>query len=151
MDLFSYLDKKKMKALSLGLTALLLIVSLGLMSYGPEGASKSSIVKTGVMQDSVLRHVVLFKFKDGTSKEKLMEIEKAFAALPSKIPQIQSYEWGLNNSPEGLEKGFTHCFFLTFKSEADRGIYLPHPDHQAFGSLLKPHLADVLVVDYWTH
>ncbi len=60
------------------------------------------------------------------------------------------YEWGLNNSPEGLEKGFTHCFFLTFKSEADRAIYLPHPDHKAFGSVLKPYLEDVLVIDYWT-
>ncbi|MEK6154799.1 Dabb family protein [Flavobacteriaceae bacterium 3-367] len=140
-----------MKAFSLGLTALILMVSLGLMSYTLDGASKEAILKTVVMQDSVLRHVVLFKFKDGTSGEKLAEIEKAFTALPTKIPQIQGYEWGLNNSPEGLEKGFTHCFFLTFKSEADRAIYLPHPDHRAFGALLKPHLEDVLVVDYWTH
>ena len=70
--------------------------------------------------------------------------------MPSKIEQIQSYEWGLNNSPEGLEKGFTHCFFLTFKSEEDRVIYLPHPDHKAFGKLLTPYLDDVLVLDYWT-
>lgn len=100
--------------------------------------------------ESVLRHVVLFKFKEGTTKEKLAELENAFSALPSKISEIQSYEWGINNSPEGLEKGFTHCFFLTFKSEADRAVYLPHPDHKAFGALLTPHLEDVLVVDYWT-
>ncbi|MEE9364645.1 MAG: Dabb family protein [Cellulophaga sp.] len=101
-------------------------------------------------KDSILRHVVLFKFKDGTAKEKIKEIENAFSALPSKISQIQSYEWGLNNSPEGLEKGFTHCFFLAFKSEEDRAIYLPHPDHKAFGKLLTPYLDDVLVLDYWT-
>ncbi len=101
-------------------------------------------------QDSVLRHVVLFKFNADTSQEKISEIETTFSALPAKIPQIVAYEWGLNNSTEGLEKGFTHCFFLTFNSEEDRAVYLPHPDHQDFVALLKPHVEDVLVLDYWT-
>lgn len=106
---------------------------------------------TIIMQsDSLLRHVVIFKFKAGTTKENIKKVEEAFTALPTKISQIQGYEWGLNNSPEGLEKGFTHCFFLTFKSEEDRAIYLPHPDHKAFGAILGPHLDDVLVIDYWT-
>jgi len=100
--------------------------------------------------DSVLRHVVLFKFKEGTSKEEVQSVEDAFSALPNKIPQITGYEWGTNNSPEGLAKGFTHCFFLSFDSEEDRAIYLPHPDHKAFGAVLTPHLDDVVVVDYWT-
>jgi len=105
--------------------------------------------KITIKSDSLLRHVVLFKFKNDTPPKKIKEIEEAFYNLPSKIPQISSYEWGLNNSPENLNKGFTHCFFLTFKSEADRAIYLPHPDHKAFGSLLTPYLDDVLVIDYW--
>jgi hypothetical protein len=107
-------------------------------------------VETTMTQDSVLRHVVLFKFKDGTAASDIAKVEAAFTSLPSKIKEIKSYEWGLNNSPEGLEKGFTHCFFLTFESEADRAVYLPHPDHKAFGAVLTPHLDDVLVVDYWT-
>ncbi|MEH6680975.1 MAG: Dabb family protein [Sediminicola sp.] len=102
------------------------------------------------VQDSVLRHVVLFKFKEGTDTQKIAEIENAFSELPVKIPQIVGYEWGTNNSPEGLDKGFTHCFFLTFKSEEDRAIYLPHPDHKAFGDLLGSSLEDVLVLDYWS-
>lgn len=106
--------------------------------------------KIVMAQDSLLRHVVLFKFKSDTSEEDIKKVEEAFSALPSKISQIVSYEWGLNNSPEGHDKGFTHCFFLTFESEADRAIYLPHPDHKAFGAILGPHLDDVLVVDYWT-
>lgn len=101
-------------------------------------------------EDSVLRHVVLFKFKEGTTKDQLHQYETAFGGLKNKIPEIVSFEWGLNNSVEGLEKGFTHCFFVTFASEEDREIYLPHPDHQAFVSLVDPAVADVLVVDYWT-
>lgn len=103
----------------------------------------------GQHANQVLRHVVLFKFKDGSTAADIKKVEDAFRALPSKIKEIQSLEWGLNNSPEHLNQGFTHCFFLTFKSEADRAVYLPHPAHKAFGDVLKPHLDKVLVIDYW--
>jgi hypothetical protein len=96
-----------------------------------------------------LKHVVLFKFKEGAPPDAISEIERAFASLPSRIPVIKAFEWGVNNSPEGLDKGFTHCFILTFSSEADRDEYLPHPDHREFGRVLSPWLEDVLVVDYW--
>jgi len=104
-----------------------------------------------IKKDSVLRHVALFKYKENTSRVQIAAVEKAFEALQNKIPEILSFEWGTNNSPEGLDKGYTHCFFLTFASEADRDLYLPHPAHKAFGSLLSPLIEDVLVIDYWTH
>ncbi len=110
--------------------------------------SKTTMTK---LKDSVLRHVVIFKFKADATKQQITAIEEAFSALPSKIAQIMDYEWGLNNSPEGLSKGFTHCFFVTFKNEEDRAIYLPHPDHKAFVSLLTPVLEDVFVLDYWSN
>lgn len=100
--------------------------------------------------DKVLRHVVLFKFKDGTTPAQAKSVEDAFRKLPTQIKEIKGYEWGTNNSPEGLAQGFTHCFFLTFNSEEDRAVYLPHPDHKAFGKVLSPYLDKVLVVDYWT-
>ncbi|MCO6046675.1 Dabb family protein [Aeoliella sp. ICT_H6.2] len=96
----------------------------------------------------MIRHVVLLQFKEGTSKEKIAEIEQAFASLPEKIEEIADLEWGLNNSPEGLSSGFTHCFLVTFNSDADRAAYLPHPEHIKFAGLLRPHVEEVLVVDY---
>ncbi len=104
---------------------------------------------TEIAKAKQLRHVVLFKFKEGTTAADIQKVEAAFTALPNKIPEIKGYEWGINNSPEGLEKGFTHCFFLTFDDEAGRAVYLPHPDHKAFGVVLTPYLDDVLVLDYW--
>jgi len=101
------------------------------------------------MNQELLRHVVLVKFKEGTSPEDIAKVEDAFGALENKIPEIKGYEWGTNNSPEGNDKGFTHCFFVTFDSEEGRDIYLPHPDHKAFVDVLVPHMEDVLVVDYW--
>jgi hypothetical protein len=100
--------------------------------------------------DSLLRHAVMFSFNEDSYPAGVAEVEAAFAGLADKIPQIQDFEWGTNNSPEGLDKGFTHIFFVTFKSEADRAIYLPHPDHKAFVEVLGPHVKDVLVLDYWT-
>jgi Stress responsive A/B Barrel Domain len=97
-----------------------------------------------------LRHVVLFKFADSASRENIKKVEDAFAALPAKISLIKDYEWGTNSSPENLNNGLTHCFFVTFASNKDRDDYLVHPDHQAFVEILKPHLDKVTVLDYWT-
>ena len=99
----------------------------------------------------VLRHVVLFKFKEGASPADIRKIENAFCALPSKVDAVYDFEWGTDVSVEGRQKGFTHCFVVTFLSEADRAVYLPHPAHTEFGRVLGPHLDDVLVVDYWTN
>ncbi|RCS54942.1 Dabb family protein [Bremerella cremea] len=96
-----------------------------------------------------LRHVVIFKFKESASAQDIEKIEKAFSELPSKIPQIKEYEWGTNNSPEMFDKGFTHCFLVTFASEKDRETYLPHPEHKKFVSLLGPYLEEAFVIDYW--
>lgn len=97
----------------------------------------------------MLRHVVMFNFKDDADPAGVKNVEEAFAALPSKIDTIKDFEWGTNNSPENLNKGFTHCFFVSFESEEGRAVYLPHPDHKAFVEVLKPVLEDVMVVDYW--
>jgi hypothetical protein len=98
---------------------------------------------------SLLRHVVLFSFKPGTSPEQVKSVEDAFRALPGKIGCIAGFEWGTDVSPEKKAEGFTHCFFLTFHSEVDRDAYLVHPDHKAFGAVLRPYRDKVLVVDYW--
>jgi hypothetical protein len=96
-----------------------------------------------------LLHVVSFKFKAAATPDQIKAIEDAFRGLKKKIPQIKSYEWGTNVSPEKHAKGFTHGFILRFKSEADRNTYLEHADHKAFGALLGPVLEDVFVIDFW--
>jgi hypothetical protein len=98
----------------------------------------------------LLRHIVLFQWKEETPPSKMRDIQNAFCAMPSKIDLIYDFEWGLDMSVEGLTDGFTHCFLVTFLSEEDRAIYLPHPEHQAFIELMKPHMEKVLVLDYWT-
>lgn len=105
---------------------------------------------TPQIMEKELRHVVLFKFKDGTSADSLKAMENAFKGLTAEIPELKKLEFGMNNSPENLNQGYTHCFVGTFASEKDRDIYLPHPAHKAFvENHLKSILDKVCVVDYW--
>ncbi|WP_374759442.1 Dabb family protein [Dyadobacter fanqingshengii] len=123
-----------------------LLLMAGMLLFGAVASASPENAVTKKM----LRHVVLFKFKDSATPAQIKEVEEAFKALPSKIKEIKGLEWGTNNSPEGLSQGFTHAFFVTFDDEAGREVYLPHPDHKAFGKVLGPHLDKVLVIDYWT-
>src|SRR5690606_28567368 len=96
---------KQMKTIITTITLVMTLSLMGSNGQNPLNQTKKSIMDIEQQQDSLLRHVVLFKFKPGTSKENIAKVEAAFSALPSKIPQIVGYEWGLNNSPEGLDKG----------------------------------------------
>jgi hypothetical protein len=96
-----------------------------------------------------LRHVVLFGWKAGADTAAINGVVAAFKALPTQITTIKSFEWGVNNSPENLNQGLTHCFFVTFASEKDRNDYLVHPAHKAFTQLLPDVMEKVTVLDYW--
>ena len=112
--------------------------------------SKTECQKTCAKEcPKVLRHVVLFKFKDGTTPEKIKEVQNSFAALPTQIDIIKGFEMGTNVSPENKSEGLTHCFMLSFSSDADRDAYLVHPAHKEFGKSLGGCLDKVVVVDYW--
>jgi hypothetical protein len=96
-----------------------------------------------------LRHVVAFKFKETATADDIKKVETAFRDLKKSIKEIVSYEWGTNNSPEKHNKGCTHGFILTFNNEKDRDAYLVHPEHEKFGKLVGPLLADVFVIDFF--
>jgi hypothetical protein len=97
----------------------------------------------------LLRHVVIFKFKESSSKASVDSVVNAFVALKDKIPVVKKLEWGLNDSPENWHQGFTHCFILSFANKKDRDeVYQVHPAHKAFQKILGPHMDKVFVVDY---
>jgi len=100
--------------------------------------------------EKLLRHVVLFKFKEGTTPQQIKQVEDAFRALPSRMSLIKGFEWGTNVSPENLAQGYTHCFFLTYASDHDRDAYLVDPAHKDFGKLLGSYLDKVTVIDFWS-
>lgn len=145
MQIKTFILMKSQKTLK-GLL-LAIIATFIFSACAQENARQEEVDSTSAKK---LRHVVMFKFKETATQEDIAKVEQAFAALPGKISAIRSFEWGTNNSPERLNKGFTHCFLLTFSSEEDRSIYLPHQEHQNFGKEISAYIQDVIVVDYWT-
>jgi len=100
--------------------------------------------------EKVLRHIVNLRYKEEATDEQIDEAVKAFENLKNEIPEIQDVEWGVNDSKEGVSKGLTHTFILTFKDDHGREIYLFDKAHIALVNKFGPIIGDVLVMDYWT-
>ena len=98
----------------------------------------------------VLRHMVLYKFKDGLEPAKIQQVIDAFAALPGKIDTIIGFEHGTNASKEGKSEGFTHCFVVTFRDEKGLATYLEHSAHLEYVQVVRDKRDKVVVFDYWT-
>lgn len=124
----------------------LIMTALAALAFSQAVSAADEPAKEG----KALYHVVSIKLKDGADPAQVKAAEEAFQALKTKIPGITSLHWGTNVSPENKNKGFSHCFVLTFASDKDRDAYLVHPDHKAFGKVLGPVVADVMVIDFWS-
>ena len=125
----------------------LLLVLLTLPCLSPlvaHGTNEANVQKQPV------RHIVVFKYKPGTTPDQIRQVTDAFRDLRTKVPGITAFEDGVNNSPEGKNLGFTHVYQMTFEDAAARDAYLPHPEHGKFGQLLGKLgiVGDVFVVDY---
>ena len=112
------------------------------------GVAVSAFAADAPAKKGKLRHVVSVKFKETATPEQIKEVEKAFRALKGKIPAVAALEWGTNISAEKFDKGFTHCFIVTFKDEKSRDTYLVHPEHKKFVDFAMPVIADVFVLDF---
>ena len=102
------------------------------------------------MDNSIVRHVLACKFSKEMSAETFEALIGEFRGLQTKIEGILSFEYGVNDSGEGIDQGMTHVISLTFASAAARDAYLPHPAHRQFVEYMGGlHvLESILVVDY---
>ena len=96
----------------------------------------------------MIRHIVLMKFRSDLAANTVAKAVEKFFALRETTGEMQSIEHGLNNSAEGLDHGFTHCFLINFADEAARERYLKNPAHLEYVAYILPMLADGLVVDF---
>lgn len=102
-----------------------------------------------------IKHIVLMQFKPTLAKHEIEVVKSSLADLRKHIPQILSFTWGANNSKENLHRGFLHGFEMEFKDDADRQIYLDHPQHvKVAKETVLPALINgvesVVVFDYQT-
>jgi Stress responsive A/B Barrel Domain len=84
----------------------------------------------------VIRHVVFTKLRNDLSANEIEEIFAELAALQPLLPGLLAFSGGLNLSPEGLDKGYSHGFTVDFTDAVARDAYLIHPAHQKAGARL---------------
>jgi hypothetical protein len=96
----------------------------------------------------VINHVVLFRWKPGTSQAKIDEIYRELEGLKRLIPGLQSFSGGPYSSQEGMNQGYTHGFIMTFTDAPARDAYLPHSEHERVKAIIVPHLEHVVAFDW---
>jgi hypothetical protein len=95
-----------------------------------------------------VKHIALFRFKEGTTEEQTNKIFDDLLDLTENVAGIEDYVSGANNSPESLNKGFTHGFVMTFTDASARDAYLSNSDHERVKALLLANIDDGLVFDF---
>jgi|SRR5687767_3362352 len=100
----------------------------------------------------MITHMVLLKIRPDVPRPKVEAVFGEIGTLQRVIPGIRSYSWGAYSSPEGLQRGYTHGFCMTFTDAAARDTYLPHPEHERVKArvleVLDGGVAGVLAFDY---
>jgi hypothetical protein len=97
---------------------------------------------------SKVKHIVLLKFKEGITQEQIDTLFAEILDLTENVPGVEDYVAGTNNSPEGLNKGFTHGFVMTFTDAQTRDAYLNHADHQRVKAQILEMMDDGLAFDF---
>jgi hypothetical protein len=88
----------------------------------------------------MIHHLVLLRFRRDVSPEALAEVFMALDDLRHRIPGLLSFAGGPYASPEGMQRGYTHGFAMTFHDAAARDAYLPHPAHERVKARILPLL-----------
>ena len=97
---------------------------------------------------SKVKHIVLFKFKEGTTEEQTNKFFEDVLDLSESVPGIDDYVSGTCCSAEGRNQGLTHGFIMTFADLAARDAYLVHPEHERFKAGAIPLVDNILVFDF---
>lgn len=96
-------------------------------------------------------HLVLLRLRPDADGAGVLE-ELRRMATSGVIKGLSNFSGGPFDSPEGLGRGFTHAFQLTFDSAEARAAYLPHPEHERVKAVvvaaLEPRSESLLVFDY---
>jgi len=94
----------------------------------------------------LLRHIVLWSFKEAVPPEERDAVLEAVRGLRAKVPSLRSLEVGENRSPARAH-GYTHVLVETFDDLAGLAAYSTHPEHVPVAARMRGAAAEVLAVD----
>ena len=98
----------------------------------------------------MIKHIVFVKIKGASSEDEKMndlkKLKEALDNLPSQIPEIKSYQTGINNSDSASASDF--ALIGEFESEETLETYKNHPEHQKVLDLISSIKGRTAVVDF---
>jgi hypothetical protein len=94
----------------------------------------------------VIRHVVLWAFKDSVARTERDAIVASVRALGTKVPWLRSLEVGENVSPARAQ-GYTHVLLETFDDRDGLAAYASHPEHLPVLARLRDAVSQLVAVD----
>jgi hypothetical protein len=97
---------------------------------------------------SKVKHIVLLKFKEGTTEEQITKFFEDALDLSETVPGIDDYVSGNNCSLEDRHQGMTHGFIMTFSDVTARDAYMVHPEHERFKTIAMTLVENVLIFDF---
>lgn len=97
----------------------------------------------------MIKHIVMFRLKDGLQPEERLQIMNTFKnsieRLPQTIPFIRYVHVGFNVNPK--EK-WDICLESVFDNLEDVATYSQHPQHVSAAKALMQHAAERSCVDF---
>ena len=98
----------------------------------------------------MLHHIVLFQIKDTLDEVRLAEIMADFAALHTHIPDIIQLNVRRDIlPPESRRPVSSHYGLMVQVADLDAlKRYQQHPQHVAILDRIRPHIEQMLVLDY---
>jgi len=96
----------------------------------------------------MLRHIVIFKFRDGVTRDdpRVAEVYSQLARLPAQIPEVRAWEQGHNVSGRDIAHDLALC--SSFEDRESLQRYSDHPAHRAVVDRLR-EICTWHVVDYF--
>ena len=95
----------------------------------------------------MIKHIVMFKFKEDCSCEKIETAREMALALKGKVPQIKDIRVGIN-SDKAPESNYTIVLDVDFETIDDLNAYQVNPNHLEFGKFIKELRTDRACIDY---
>ncbi|KAL5700347.1 Stress-response A/B barrel domain-containing protein hs1 [Ranunculus cassubicifolius] len=96
----------------------------------------------------VVKHILLARFKDDISQDRIDQLIKGYANFVSIIEPVKAFQWGKDVSRDNLHMAYTHIFESSFESLEDVAEYISDPVRLEFADEFMSALDKILVIDY---
>jgi len=95
----------------------------------------------------MLRHVALFRWKDGTSEEQMRQIRHRLSELPSLIDEVRDYQFGPDAAL--VDSNWDFAVVGDFDDAHGWRSYREHPAHQSvLVEHIRPALAEAASIQF---